>query len=163
MVERRVRSRDAAHALPLQPNLDVPLAEFQRPANAVGSQLPLTPVLVEGADRHVQARGGLAHAYQSVAAAEPRCRTGGCQGLFLTSLVLSHGSPLMFRSAWSPWTWCSFRDDQISGRPSGLRPISCFQRCRVVAERSGQTTCGAARVLAGPAARADEPAALCLH
>src|SRR6266487_2743421 len=96
MVERRVRSRDAVHALPLQPNLDVPLAEFQRPANAVGSQLPLTPVLVEGADRHVQACGGLAHTYQPVAAAEPRCRTGGCEGLFLTALVLSHGSPLTF-------------------------------------------------------------------
>src|SRR5690242_6440540 len=96
MVERRVRSRDAAHALPLQPNLDVPLAEFQRPANAVGSQLPLTPVLVEGADRHVQALGSLAHADQPVAAAEPRCHTACCAGLFATALVLSHGSPLTF-------------------------------------------------------------------
>ena len=87
MVERRVRSRDAVHPLPLQLNLDVPLAEFQRPANAVGSQLPLTPVLVEGADRHVQASGGLAYAYQPVAAAESRCPTGGCQGL--------HGEPLV--------------------------------------------------------------------
>src|SRR5215469_9623324 len=104
MVERGVRSRDAVHALPLQPNLDVPLAELQRPANAVASQLPLTPVLVEGADRHIQARGGLPHAYQPVAAAEPRCRTGGCQALCLTALVLGHGSSLMFRSAWLPWT-----------------------------------------------------------
>jgi hypothetical protein len=32
MVERRVRSRDAVYALSLQPNLDVPFAEFQRPA-----------------------------------------------------------------------------------------------------------------------------------
>src|SRR2546427_6127517 len=88
MVEDRVRSRDAAHTLPLQPSLDVPFAEFQRPANAVGGQLPLTPVLVEGADRHVQARGGLAHTDKPVAAAEPRCHPSGCEGLFHTALVL---------------------------------------------------------------------------
>src|SRR5215472_6255161 len=96
MVEGRVKSRDAVHPLPLQPNLDIPLPELQRPSNAVGSQLPLTPVLVEGADWHVQARGGLAHADQPIAAAEPCCHTGSCAGLFLTALVLSHGSPLTF-------------------------------------------------------------------